>query len=76
MEAVPKLMQHVRNEMGKVVVGQDELKTQCLIALLCRGHALLEGVPGIAKTLAVKTLSLLLGLDFQRVQCTSDLDAR
>jgi MoxR-like ATPase len=73
MEAVPKLVQHVRSEMGKVVVGQDELKTQCLIALLCQGHALLEGVPGIAKTLAVKTLSHLLGLDFQRVQCTSDL---
>ena len=59
--------------MGKVVVGQEELKTQCLIALLCQGHALLEGVPGIAKTLAVKTLSHLLRLDFQRVQCTSDL---
>jgi len=55
------------------VVGQDDLKTQCLIALLCGGHALLEGVPGIAKTLAVKTLSHLLGLEFQRVQCTSDL---
>jgi MoxR-like ATPase len=73
MEAVPKLMQHIRAEMSKVVVGQEELKTQCLIALLCQGHALLEGVPGIAKTLAVKTLSHLLRLDFQRVQCTSDL---
>jgi MoxR-like ATPase len=59
--------------MSKAVVGQDDLKTQCLIALLCGGHALLEGVPGIAKTLAVKTLSHLLGLEFQRVQCTSDL---
>jgi MoxR-like ATPase len=73
MEAVRQLVQHFRSEMGKVVVGQDELKTQCLIALLCQGHALLEGVPGIAKTLAVKTLSRLLRLDFQRVQCTSDL---
>jgi MoxR-like ATPase len=73
MEAVVKLAQHVRQEMDKVVVGQDELKTQCLIALLCQGHALLEGVPGIAKTLAIKTLSLILNLDFQRVQCTSDL---
>ena len=73
MEAVPKLAQHIRQEMGKAVVGQDDLKTQCLIALLCGGHALLEGVPGIAKTLAVKTLSHLLGLEFQRVQCTSDL---
>jgi MoxR-like ATPase len=73
MEAVPNLVQHIRGEMSKVVVGQDDLKTQCLITLLCQGHALLEGVPGIAKTLAVKTLSHLLRLEFQRVQCTSDL---
>lgn len=73
MEAVPQLVQHFRNEIGKVVVGQEEVKTQCLIALLCQGHALLEGVPGIAKTLTVKALSHLLRLDFQRVQCTSDL---
>ncbi len=73
MEAVVRLAQHVRQEMSKIVVGQEELKTQCLIAHLSRGHALLEGVPGIAKTLAVKVLSRILGLDFQRVQCTSDL---
>jgi MoxR-like ATPase len=73
MEAVVRLAQHVRQEMGKVVVGQEELKTQCLLAHLAQGHALLEGVPGIAKTLAVKALSRILGLDFQRVQCTSDL---
>jgi MoxR-like ATPase len=73
MEAVVTLAQHVRQEMGKVVVGQEELKTQCLIAHLAQGHALLEGVPGIAKTLAIKVLSRILGLDFQRVQCTSDL---
>jgi MoxR-like ATPase len=73
LKAVPQLLQHIRDEMGKVVVGQDELRNQCVIALLCRGHVLLEGVPGIAKTLTVKTLSRLLGLGFQRVQCTSDL---
>jgi len=73
MNAVPQLVQHVRDEMSKVIVGQEELRTQCLVALLCQGHALLEGVPGIAKTLAVKTLSRLLRLEFQRVQCTSDL---
>src|SRR5713226_6484163 len=73
MEGLPQLVQHFRSEMSKVVVGQEELKTQCLIALLCEGHALLEGVPGIAKTLAIKTLSRLLCLEFQRVQCTSDL---
>lgn len=73
MEAVAALAEHVRREMDKVVVGQDELKTQCLITLLSRGHALLEGVPGIAKTLAVKILARILDLEFQRVQCTSDL---
>src|SRR5882762_3081300 len=73
MEAVRTLVRFIRDEMGKVVVGQDDLKTQCLVTLLCGGHALLEGVPGIAKTLAVKALSRLLRLEFQRVQCTSDL---
>jgi MoxR-like ATPase len=73
MKAVPELVQHIRDEMSKVVVGQDELRNQCVIALLCRGHVLIEGVPGIAKTLTVKALSRLLRLEFQRVQCTSDL---
>ncbi len=73
MKAVPELVQHIRDEMSKVVVGQDELRDRCIIGLLCRGHVLLEGVPGIAKTLTVKALSHLLRLAFQRVQCTSDL---
>jgi MoxR-like ATPase len=73
MNAVQELVRHIREEMGKVVVGQDELRNQCVVALLCRGHVLLEGVPGIAKTLTVKALSRLMGLGFQRVQCTSDL---
>jgi len=73
MEAVPQLLAHLRQEMSKVIVGQEEFRDQCLIALLCRGHALLEGVPGVAKTLVVKALSRLLQLRFQRVQCTSDL---
>jgi MoxR-like ATPase len=73
MEAAPRLLAHLRQEMGKVIVGQEEFRDQCLIALLCRGHALLEGVPGVAKTLVVKTLSRILLLGFQRVQCTSDL---
>ncbi len=60
MKAVAELVQHIRDEMSKVVVGQDELRNQCIIALLCRGHVLLEGVPGIAKTLTVKALSRLL----------------
>jgi MoxR-like ATPase len=73
MNAVPQLVKHIGDEMSKIVVGQDELRSQCIIALLCRGHVLLEGVPGIAKTLTVKALSRLLRLEFQRVQCTSDL---
>jgi MoxR-like ATPase len=73
MEAVTRLAGHLRGEMSRVIVGQEELKTQCLVVLLCQGHALLEGVPGIAKTLTVKTLARLLGLDFHRVQATSDL---
>jgi MoxR-like ATPase len=73
MEAVPKLIEHVRGEMGKVLVGQRQLTDQCIVALLCGGHALLEGVPGIAKTLTIKALSQLMRLDFNRVQCTSDL---
>lgn len=73
MQAVPQLLEHLRQESGKVIVGQEEFRDQCLVTLLCRGHALLEGVPGVAKTLLVKTLSRILGLEFQRVQCTSDL---
>src|SRR5450755_612355 len=73
MNAVAELVRYIREEMSKVVVGQDELRNQCVVALLCRGHVLLEGVPGIAKTLTVKALSRLMGLGFQRVQCTSEL---
>jgi MoxR-like ATPase len=73
MDAVPQLLGHFRQEMGKVIVGQHEFRDQCMVALLCRGHALLEGVPGVAKTLLVKTMSQLLRLQFLRVQCTSDL---
>jgi len=73
MEAVPHLLDQLRQQVGKVVVGQEEFRDHCLVTLLCRSHALLEGVPGVAKTLLVKTLSRILGLEFQRVQCTSDL---
>lgn len=73
MEAVASLARHVFAEMGRVIVGQETLKTESLVVLLCEGHALVEGVPGLAKTLAIKTLSRLLRLDYQRVQCTTDL---
>ena len=63
----------VRTEVAKAVVGQDPAVTGLVIALLCRGHVLLEGVPGVAKTLLVRTLSAALDLDTKRVQFTPDL---
>ena len=63
----------LRAEVGKAVVGQDAAVTGLLIALLCRGHVLLEGVPGVAKTLLVRTLSTALALDTKRIQFTPDL---
>jgi MoxR-like ATPase len=60
-------------EVKKVIVGQGELLDRMMIALLCRGHLLVEGVPGLAKTLAVKTLGQVLDLSFARIQFTPDL---
>ena len=58
----------LRAEIAKVVVGQDAVVSGLVIALLCRGHVLLEGVPGVAKTLLVRTLAAALQLEFKRVQ--------
>ncbi|BBX49063.1 MULTISPECIES: AAA family ATPase [Mycolicibacterium] len=63
----------LRAEIAKVVVGQDAVVSGLVIALLCRGHVLLEGVPGVAKTLLVRTLAAALQLEFKRVQFTPDL---
>jgi len=60
-------------EVKKVIVGQRGLIDRMMVALLCRGHLLVEGVPGLAKTLAVKTLGQVLGLQFARIQFTPDL---
>jgi MoxR-like ATPase len=73
VEHVSRLSAHVRTEMSKVIIGQQGVVDQLLLVVLCGGHALLEGVPGLAKTLAVKTLARICGLGFQRVQCTADL---
>jgi MoxR-like ATPase len=62
-----------RTQIGAVIAGQGEMIDQALLTLLCGGHALIEGVPGVAKTLAVKTLARFLALSFQRVQGTPDL---
>jgi MoxR-like ATPase len=66
-------LEAVRLEVGKAVVGQDSVVTGLVICLLCRGHALLEGVPGVAKTLLVRALSGALALRSTRVQFTADL---
>jgi MoxR-like ATPase len=73
LHATSQLIAHSRTELGRVISGQAEVIEEVLIAVLCQGHALLEGVPGIAKTLIVKALGRLLGLQFQRVQATPDL---
>src|SRR5580658_9515367 len=73
LRATSQLITHARRELGRVISGQKEAIEEVMIAVLCQGHALLEGVPGIAKTLMVKALGRLLGLGFQRVQATPDL---
>jgi MoxR-like ATPase len=76
LAAVEKL-QHayadLRGELGKVIVGQEAVVEELLIAMFCRGHALLVGVPGLAKTLLIATLARTLGLSFSRIQFTPDL---
>ena len=73
MQAITKVVTHGRTQLAKIIVGQSELVDGVLIALLCGGHALIEGVPGLGKTLGVKTLARSLNVAFQRIQCTSDL---
>ncbi|MFZ0818685.1 MAG: AAA family ATPase [Candidatus Acidiferrales bacterium] len=72
-DQVARVAEHVRTQLGKAIVGQRAPLDQLLLVLLCGGHALVEGVPGLAKTLAVKVLALIGRLDFRRVQCTPDL---
>ncbi|WP_245563428.1 AAA family ATPase [Longispora albida] len=72
-ESAREALNSLRAEVGKVVIGQDAVVTGVVIALLCRGHVLLEGVPGVAKTLLVRTLAAALELDTKRVQFTPDL---
>jgi MoxR-like ATPase len=73
MKNAMELAAHVRGELNKAIVGQRESLDQLLLVLLVGGHALVEGVPGLAKTLAVKALAHIFQLKFQRVQCTPDL---
>ena len=66
-------VERVLYEVKKIIVGQDHLLERMVAALLSRGHILVEGVPGLAKTMAVKTLSQAIGGEFQRIQFTPDL---
>jgi MoxR-like ATPase len=72
-ESVYSTVAHIKNELQKVIVGQDDAIEQILVALLAEGHALVEGVPGTAKTLTVKTLSRIINASFSRIQFTPDL---
>ncbi len=72
-EAAREALNRVRAEVGKAVVGQDAAVTGLIVALLARGHILLEGVPGVAKTLMVRTLAAALNIETSRVQFTPDL---
>jgi MoxR-like ATPase len=66
-------MEHVVFEVKKLLVGQDLLLERLIVALLARGHVLVEGVPGLAKTMAIKTVAQTIGVGFQRIQFTPDL---
>ena len=73
LEELSKARESFFSEVGKVVIGQQKILDHILIALLARGHSLLVGVPGLAKTLIIKTLSDVLDLSFKRIQFTPDL---
>lgn len=73
LEKTPSTVEHILRELRKTIVGQDNVIEQILVALFAEGHALLEGVPGTAKTLIVKTLATILGANFSRIQFTPDL---
>src|SRR5919206_1730913 len=73
LQYVHTTVEHIMTELRKVIVGQDYAIEQILVALFAEGHALIEGVPGTAKTLTVKTLSRIIGAQFSRIQFTPDL---
>ncbi len=76
LQAVEQLHAHYQQiceQMGGVIVGLEDVVEQTLIALLCRSHCILQGMPGLAKTMLISTLSSLLHLSFRRIQFTPDL---
>ncbi len=72
-ELILDVMDRARTEVAKVIIGQSDVVDQCLIAIFTNSHVLVEGVPGVGKTLLVKTLAHVLGCDFSRIQFTPDL---
>ncbi len=72
-EAMKVAYEKIRNEIGNVIIGQDEVVKRLLTAIFCQGHCLLVGVPGLAKTLLIQTIASSLDLNFNRIQFTPDL---
>ncbi len=73
LDMLRRAHQQLRSEIGKIIVGQEKVLDQLLMAIFCRSHALLVGVPGLAKTLMISTLSQALDMSFKRIQFTPDL---
>ncbi len=73
VRTVLSIFERGKAELGKIISGQTELIEQAILTFLCGGHALVEGVPGVAKTMTVKTLARFLALDFRRIQGTPDM---
>ena len=73
IQRLSQIKSSLENELSKVIVGQNEVIEQILICLFAQGHCLLEGVPGLAKTLLISTLAKTLDLNFSRIQFTPDL---
>jgi MoxR-like ATPase len=73
LSGLSERMESIRNEIGKVIVGQHKMLDLLMIGLLCDGHILIEGVPGVAKTLTAKLVAEVIDVDFSRIQFTPDL---
>jgi len=73
VQVVTDILTKARSEVGKVIIGQQKVLDQCLIAIFTGNHVLIEGVPGVAKTLLVRTMARVLGCEFSRIQFTPDL---
>src|SRR5213083_3770815 len=72
-DRLKEVLAQARHETGKVIIGQHEVVDRALIAIFTNNHALIEGVPGVAKTLLVRTLARVLGCEYNRIQFTPDL---